>query len=342
MSTYNLNPPPPPPPSGPPQPPNHYAAAPPPPPRYIPPPQNSKSRTWLWVVIGGGAFFLFVMAVFTLVYLAVKSDQKTASGGGGLFASKIGVVELDGVIWESKGFIEQFKKYEDDDSIKAIIIEINSPGGGSEASQEIYQYVRRFRDKKKKPVISSIRSVGASGAYYVAAGTNKIYATRASIVGSIGVIAQWVNYGELMKWAKLKDQTFKAGELKDAGNPARDMTPAEQAYIQELIDNMHAQFIADVADGRGMKVEDIQPIANGRVWTGEQALELKLIDKQGDFDTAVHETAKEVGISGEPTLVRPVKEKRTLADILFGDISDLLPDKAKMMQEHVGFYYLWK
>lgn len=330
MSTFNLN--------APPSPPSGGTFTPPPP----PPAQPSGSRLWLWVVIGGGAFFLFVMAVFTLVYLAVKSDQRTARGTGGLFASKIGIVELEGVIWESKGFITQFKKYEDDDSIKAIVIEINSPGGGSEASQEIYQYVRRYRDKKKKPVISAIRSVGASGAYYVAAGTNKIYATKSSIVGSIGVIAQWVNYGDLMRWAKLKDVTLKAGELKDAGSPTRDLTPAELAYFQELLDNMHSQFIADVADGRGLKVEDIQTIASGRVWTGEQAEPLKLIDKLGDFETAIHETAEQVGITGEPTLVRPTKEKRTLADILFGDISDFLPDKARMLQEHVGFYYLWK
>ncbi|MBI2683750.1 MAG: signal peptide peptidase SppA [Acidobacteriales bacterium] len=334
MSTFNFNPPPPPQPP-PPRPP--VAAQP-----QLPPTPPAKSRTLLWVVIGGGAFFLFVLAVFTLVYLAVKSDQGSTRAAGGLFSDKIGVVELEGVIFDAKPFIEQFKRYEDDSSIKAIVIEINSPGGGSEASQELYQYVKRYRDKKKKPVVSAIRSVGASGAYYVAAGTNKIFASKSSIVGSIGVIAQWVNYGDLLKWAKLKDVTMKAGELKDAGNPARDLTPAEQAYFQELLDNMHTQFIADVASGRGAKKEDIRSIATGRVWTGEQAKELKLIDEIGDFQEAVEATAKMVDIKGEPTLVRPTREKRTLADILFGDISDLLPDKAKMLQEHVGFYYLWR
>jgi protease-4 len=330
MSTFNLNPPAPPPPG--------ETFAPPQPPA---PSGERKSRTLLWVVIGGGAFFLFVMAVFTLVYLAVKSDQQTSTSAA-LFGDKIGVVELQGVIWESKPFIEQMKRYEDDSSIKAIIIEINSPGGGSEASQELYDYVKRYRDKKKKPVVSAIRTVGASGAYYVAAGTSKIYASRSSIVGSIGVIAQWVNYGDLLRWAKMKNVTIKAGELKDTGDPTRDLTPQEKAYLQELIDNMHGQFIHDVADGRKMKEDDIRALASGRVWTGEQAEGLKLVDKVADFQTAVEETAKSVGISGEPTLVRPYKDKRTLADILFGDISDLLPDKAKMMSEHVGFYYLWK
>jgi protease-4 len=334
MSTYNFNPPPPPQPP----PPRPAAAAQPQFPATPPP----RSRTLLWVVIGGGAFFLFVLAVFTLVYLAVKSDQTSSRTSGGLFGEKIGVVELEGVIFDAKPFIEQFKRYEDDGSIKAILIEINSPGGGSEASQELYQYVKRYRDKKKKPVVASIRGIGASGAYYVAAGTNKIFASRSSIVGSIGVIAQWVNYGDLLRWAKLKDVTLKSGDLKDAGNPARDLTPAEQAYLQGLLDNMHEQFISDVASGRGSKEEEIKPLADGRVWTGEQAKGLKLIDEIGDFQEAVLATAKMVDIKGEPTLVRPTKEKRTLADILFGDISDLLPDKARMMQDHIGFYFLWR
>jgi protease IV len=337
MSTYNFNPPP-----NPATPPAAPVAQPPGPPGPPAPPPNGRSRTLLWVVIGGGAFFLFVLAVFTLVYLAVKSDQRSSETSAGLFADKIGVVELHGVIWEAKPYVEQMKRYEDDSSIKAIIIEIDSPGGGSEASQELYEYVKRYRDKKKKPVISAIRTVGASGAYYVAAGTNKIYAGRSSIVGSIGVIAQWVNYGDLMRWAKLKDVTLKAGELKDTGNPTRDLTPEEKAYLQELIDNMHMQFIRDVAQGRNQKEEDLLPLATGRVWTGEQAEPLKLIDKVADFQTVVEETAKSVGISGEPKLVRPTREHRTLADVLFGDISEFLPDKARMMSEHVGFYYLWK
>ena len=348
MSTYNFDPPQPPQPpqTPPPQPPYQGHTAPPYP--VVPPAGGPKrSRTWLWVVIGGGVFFLFVMAVFTMVYLAVKSDQRASAGGGGLFGEKIAVVDLEGVIFDAKPFIEQVKKYEDDSSIKAIIIRINSPGGGSEASQEIYDYVKRIsdrhaKDKNKKPIVSSISTVGASGAYYVAAGTNRIFAARSSIVGSIGVIAEWVNYGDLLHWAKLKDVTFKAGALKDAGSPTRDMTPEEKAYFQSLLDNMHGQFIHDVAVGRHVKDDDIRPIATGRVWTGEQAKPLKLIDDLGDFQYAVDETAKMVGINGEPTLVRPEKPKRTLADLLFGDLSDIVPDRAKMLQDHAGFYYLWK
>ena len=301
-----------------------------------------RSRAWLWAVVGGGAFFLLVMAVFALVYFAVKSDHSNSEFASGGFGDKIAVIDLDGILLDSKEFVKELKKYDKDDSIKAIIIRINSPGGGAAASQEMYEAVKRIRDRKKKPIVSSISTVGASGAYYVASGTNKIFAGNASIVGSIGVIAQWYNYGDLLHWAKLKDVTMKAGALKDAGNPAREMTPAERAYLQGLIDNMHGQFIHDVATGRNMKDDDLKPLANGRVWTGQQAEPLKLIDKIGDFQDAVDDTAKSVGIKGEPTLVHPEKDKRTLLDVLFGDVSEFIPDRAKLMQSNVGFYYLWR
>ena len=210
------------------------------------------------------------------------------------------------------------------------------------ASEEIYREVKRLREEKKKHVVVSIETVGASGAYYVASASSKIYADQGSIVGSIGVIAQWMNYGDLLKWAKLKDIVLKTGEFKDTGNPARDLTPAEQAYMQSLIDNMFGQFIQAVADGRGIKFDDVKAIANGKVWTGQQALDMKLIDKVGDFEAVVKDTAKSVGISGEPTLVHPEKDRRTLLDLMLGDVSQYLPDASKMLEQHVGFYYLWK
>lgn len=301
---------------------------------------EKRSRTLLWVLIGGGAFFLFVLAVFTLVYLALHAGGDRASLGG--FGDKIGVVELEGVIIDPGTVVGQLKKFGDDDSIKAIILHVNSPGGGVAASEELYRAVKRIRDEKKKRIVASIETVGASGAYYVSSATNKIYADKGSIVGSIGVIAQYVNYGELLRWAKLKDVTMKAGEFKDTGSPTRDMTPAEQAYLQSLIDNMHAQFIQAVADGRHAKTEDIRAVANGKVWTGEQALEMKMIDQVADFQTAVEDTAKAVGIHGEPVLVHPEKDRKSALDLLFGDVSDWVPTREKLMDQHMGFYYLWK
>src|SRR6267154_1234206 len=241
---------------------------------------EGRARTLLWILIGGGAFFLFVLAVFSLVYLTLHAGGTDAGIGG--FGDRIGVVDLDGVILSPQPVVGQLKKFGDDSSIKAIILHVNSPGGGVAASEEIYREVKRIRDEKKKRVVVSIETVGASGAYYVSSATNKIYADQGSIVGSIGVISQSINYGDLMKWAKLKDVTMKAGEFKDTGNPARDMTPAEQEYLQSLINEMHTQFIGAVAEGRKMKVEDVRAIANGKVWTGQQAFTLKMVDQITD------------------------------------------------------------
>jgi protease-4 len=238
--------------------------------------------------------------------------------------------------------VPQLKKFGDDDSIKAIILRVNSPGGGVAASEEIYREVKRVREQKKKRIVASISTVGASGAYYISAATNKIYADNGSVVGSIGVIAEWVNYGELMRWAKLKPEVLKVGALKDTGDPSRDMTPEERTYMQSLIDNMYGQFVQAVADGRNQKADDIKAIADGRVWTGQEALSMHLIDQIGDFQAAVDDTAKSVGIKGEPVLVHQEKERKTLLDLLFGDISQWLPTREKLMDNQMGFYYLWK
>jgi protease-4 len=300
---------------------------------------EGRSRVWVWLLVGGGAFLLFVVAVFTLVYLSFNGSNEEAFGG---FGDKIGVVDLEGVILSPKQVVSQLKKFAEDDSIKAIILHVNSPGGGVAASEEIYREVKRIHDGKKKRIVASIETVGASGAYYVASASDKIYADKGSIVGSIGVIAQWVNYAELLQWAKLKSITMKAGEFKDTGNPAREMTPSEKEYLQSLIDNMHTQFIQAVAEGRKAKEADIRLIANGKVWTGEQAYSMKLVDQIADFETAVKDTAKAVGIKGEPSLVWPPKSKRSGLDLVFGDVSDYLPTREKLLEQEVGFYYLWK
>jgi protease-4 len=302
--------------------------------------ENGRSRVWLWVLIGGGAFFLFVLAVFTLVYIALHASGRQA--GIHAFGDKIGVVDLEGVIADPTQVVDDVRKFADDDSIKAIIIHVNSPGGGVAASEEIYREVKRVRDEKHKRIVASIQTVGASGAYYVSSATNKIYADSGSVVGSIGVIAEWVNYGDLMRWAKLKPEILKVGQFKDTGDPTRELTPAERQYMQGLIDNMYGQFVQAVADGRHAKTSDIKSIADGRVWTGEQAMGLHLIDQIGDFRSAVLDTAKSVSINGEPVLVHPERDRKSLLDLLFGDVSTWLPSKEKLLDQHVGFYYLWK
>src|ERR1041384_2383926 len=184
---------------------------------------NGRSRTLLWVLVGGAVFFIFVLAVFAIVYVSVKEQGAyTVSGGSG---GKIAVVDVEGVIISPQETVKQLKKFADDDSVKAIIVHLNTPGGGAAASEEIYKAVRRIRDEKKKKIVASIETVGASGGYYIASACNKIYADEASIVGSIGVIMEWYNYGDLLHWAKMKEIIIKAGELKDTANPPRDLTP---------------------------------------------------------------------------------------------------------------------
>ncbi|HYE25952.1 MAG TPA: signal peptide peptidase SppA [Clostridia bacterium] len=303
--------------------------------------QRRATRPLTWILIGLAVFVVFVGSIFTLVYFAFRNGEDfeyTRTGMG----EKIAVVDLEGVILSPEDTVRALKKFADDRSIKAIILHINTPGGGAAASEEIYREVKRIRDEKKKMIVASVETVGASGGYYVASATNKIYANQASVVGSIGVIAEWFNYGELMQWAKLKPIILKAGQFKDAGSGTRDLTPAEREYMQALINDMHQQFIRAVAEGRNAKEEDIKAIADGKVWTGQQALGLKLVDSIGDFQTAVRETAKAVGIEGEPSLVKAEKRRRSLFDIFFSDASELVPDPTKMMETHVGFYYLWK
>jgi protease IV len=176
----------------------------------------------------------------------------------------------------------------------------------------------------------------------VSSATNKIYADNGSVVGSIGVISEWVNYGDLMRWAKLKPEVLTVGEFKDTGDPSREMTPAERAYMQSLIDNMYGQFVQAVAEGRHAKVEDIRSIANGKVWTGQQAFSMHMIDQVADFEAAVEDTAKSGGISGKPVLVRPDRDHKSLLDLMFGDVSQYLPTKEKLLDQQTGFYYLWK
>ncbi len=275
-----------------------------------------------------------------MVWITIRSA--TGATGLELGGSRIAVIDINGVIMSPDDVNTQLRKFGDDSSVKAIILHINSPGGGAAASQEIYNEVLRVRQEKHKKIIASVESVGASGAYYIASGCDKIYANNASVVGSIGVIMEWTNYGDLMRWAKLKSVAIHAGELKDAGDPSRDITPKEQAYFQSLVDNMYGQFIHDVASGRHTAEDKIKPLATGQVWTGEQALPLGLIDKIGGFRTALIDTARSVGISGEPSIVRPPKNKRGLLALLNGDADDLFPNPGQLLNHSPGFYFMWK
>ena len=304
-----------------------------------PPPRRRSA--WFYIGVIGGSLAAVFLLVTCLVWAAMRSAGGD-SGGFGLSEERIAVIDLTGVILSPDAVNNQLRKFGEDSSVKAILLHINSPGGGAAASQEIYHEVLRVRKENHKKIIASIESVGASGAYYIASGCDRIYANDASVVGSIGVIMEWTNYGDLLRWAKLKNVVIHAGELKDAGDPSRDLTPKEEAYFQSLVDNMYTQFVHDVATGRHTTDEKIKPLATGQVWTGQQSLPLGLIDKVGGFRVALIDTAKDVGISGEPSVVRPAKNKKGLLSILADDGEDLFPNPSQLLNRAPGFYFMWK
>jgi protease-4 len=307
-----------------------------------PAPPTPRRSGWFWAAIAFSVLAVAIILAAVVVSRALGSFVNSDDGVAGFGSPSIAVIDISGVILDADKVDRQIQKFGDEDNVKAIVLHIDSPGGGAAASQEIYHEVLRVRQEKHKKIVASVESVGASGAYYIASACDRIYANPASVVGSIGVIMEWTNYGDLLRWAKLKNITIHAGELKDAGDPTRDLTPKEEAYFQSLVDNMYGQFIHDVAVGRHTDDAKIAPLATGQVWTGAQAQPLGLIDAQGGFRMALIETARSVGIEGEPHIVRPGKEKHGLLSLLNDNADDLFPSPSQLLNRSPGFYFLWK
>ncbi len=294
------------------------------------------------VLIIAGFGFVFFVAIILLAALALSRQ----GGWTGLGGDRIAVVYIEGVIFDSKSVNEHLKMYADDSRVKAVLLRIDSPGGGVAASQEISDQVRWLREEKKKTVVVSMGSVAASGGYYIACAADHIVANPGTVTGSIGVIAEWVNYGNLLKWAQMQTEVVKSGEMKDVGSPTREITARERAYLQGLIDQMFAQFVNAVAAGRKeLTRERIMELADGRVYTGEEALREKLIDGLGNYDAALKKTAELVGIKGEPQVVTPPKPRRgSILDLLTRtDVGEILSGNGLQPPgAALQFEYLWK
>ncbi|MDL2286582.1 signal peptide peptidase SppA, partial [Desulfococcaceae bacterium OttesenSCG-928-F15] len=251
-------------------------------------------------------FILVMMVIMTLSNIAFvllgKVGKKEPEG------EKIGVIEIAGTIMDSRLFLEDIKKFREDDTIQAIVIRIDSPGGGVGPSQEIYAAIRRAGEKK--PVIASLGSVAASGGYYAASATDGIMSNQGTITGSIGVILGYTNFGAIIEKIGLKPVVIKSGENKDMGSPVKDLTPEQEVILQTFVDRLHKQFVRDVAQGRGMKEEEVALLADGRIYSGEEALEIGLVDRIGNFEDALTWAAEEAGISD--TKWYPVYPERDL------------------------------
>jgi len=284
------------------------------------------------VILAGGVLVLILVVLLG----SIAWFSHLRGGDSGLvFGEKVAVVEIKGIIANAQPTIENLAEFSDDDSVKAVVLRIESPGGGVAPSQELYMEVRRTAERK--PVVASMGSVAASGGYYVAAAAQKIYANPGTITGSIGVILQFTNLEELFKKIGFRMETVKSGTYKDVGNPSRKMTPEERAYLQEMIGNVHQQFVRDVAQGRHMQVEQVQGVADGRIFTGEQAKELGLVDELGNLKDAIAAAAKMGAIEGKPKVVYPEKEKRSVLDYLLNRLSENL---VYHLQEYMGLILL--
>jgi protease-4 len=250
-----------------------------------------------------GVLFFFVMYLASLL-LGGRAPRPLAPIPG---IGKVALVKIEGMLLTAEQVVEELADYAEDSSIRAIIIRIDSPGGGVVPSQEIYNAVMNARKEGKKVVIS-MGSVAASGGYYVAAAADKIVANPGTLTGSIGVKMEFANLEKLLEKVGVKGLVIKAGEYKDIGSPFRDMTEQERRLLQAVIDDVHNQFIDAVAKGRSLETEQVRSMADGRIFTGRQALDLKLVDQLGDLEDSIRLAADMAGIKGKPRVVR--KEKK--------------------------------
>ncbi|MCU0575276.1 MAG: signal peptide peptidase SppA [Desulfobacterota bacterium] len=214
----------------------------------------------------------------------------------------VGILEIEGAITESLPYLETIRQFEDDEKIKAVIVRLDSPGGKVGPSQEVYSALLRL--KKKKPLLASFGSLGASGAYYIACSADTIYALPGTLTGSIGVIMEFFDASEGLKRIGVTPNSITAGTLKDAGSPFRPMSERERVYFKVLVDDVHSQFIEAVSAGRGLKIDVVRQLADGRVFTGRQAKAAGLVDRLGGLDDAVKDAGKRAHIEGEPRIVR--------------------------------------
>ena len=275
-----------------------------------------KHPVLLGLIVIGVILGVFLLSI---LFLSRFGEKKAFALG-----DKIAVVNIRGMITSSRDIVEQLGTFKEDDDVKAIILRINSPGGGVGPSQEIYREILRAKEKKK--IIASIESVGASGGYYVACASDVIVANPGTITGSIGVVMEFSNIEELLKKIGFRSYVIKSGKHKDIGSPLREMTPQEREILQGVIDNVHSQFVRAVAEGRNMEEGKVKRIADGRIFSGEQAKELGLVDRLGSLQDAIEIAAEMAGIKGKPTVIYP-KKKVSLYELLFRKSLRLLMDE---------------
>ncbi len=273
-------------------------------------PKRSILRRIFWVIVIAGGALLLLNAL--LPDLDLSGQERVA------------LIRVEGVILDAQTTIGELKQYSENPLVKAIVLRIDSPGGGVVPSQEIHDAVKRVKNKSNKAVIASMGTVAASGGYYIAAATDRIIANPGTLTGSIGVIMEMANFEGLLKKIGVEGVVIKSGRFKDVGSPLRKMSDEERKLLQSVMDDVHHQFIQAVADGRSLELSDVEPLADGRIFTGRQAKEARLVDELGDLDDAIHIAADIAGMEGEPKVVEP-RKRFSFRDIIESRWSSVFP-----------------
>jgi protease-4 len=278
-----------------------------------PPPRRPRNRMF-WGMLSGCLVGFVLLTILSTFFAAAGTDVESEFSPG----AKVAVVPVEGEIIDARAVIELLEHYAEKRSVRAIVVRINSPGGAIVPSQEIFEAIRRVRRDYGKPVVASLDSVAASGGYYVAVGCDRIVSNPGTLTGSIGVIAQWFNMEDLVRWAKLKPETFTSGTMKDAGSPFKPSNERDRAYFQHIVSQLHDQFVRAVAAGRKghLTVQQVRALADGRVFTGEEALKLKLVDELGDLQAAVDLASEMAGLEDGADVIYPREEEPGLLEML--------------------------
>ena len=233
-------------------------------------------------------------------------------------ADRVAVIPVYGVIDSDTEFMKSLTRFRDDESVRAFVVEIRSPGGAAGTSQSMFSELARLRDEDPRPVVAWIGDVGASGGYYLALGADSILALPSSITGSIGVIMEFPDAGELLRKAGVGLEVVKSGDLKDLGSPVRRLSDEERAVVQTLVDDVYEQFVAAVGVNRGLSRERVLELADGRVVSGARAADEGLVDRTGTFSEAVSLAGRMAGLGDDPKTVRPVEDRVRFWDLVRG------------------------
>ena len=270
-------------------------------------PQNKPQRSFLRSFLRFSAGLLAVMVLLAVGSALLPDRWKSPSG-------EIALVRIQGMLMDSQNIVRQLSDYRHNPGVRGILLRIDSPGGAVAPAQEIYSEIMKLR-ADHKTVYASMGTVAASGGYYIACAADYVLANPGTLTGSIAAVMVFSNIEELANKIGVKPVIIKSGKYKDVGSPLRAMNPEERKLLQNVVDDVHQQFVQAVAKGRGLPVSEVNEIADGRIMTGQQALTLKLVDEMGGLEKTIELLAKKIGVEGRPKVIEE-KEKTPFFDWL--------------------------